>query len=111
MTKTMKKAVIPALLVASSALAPGQRSAGQLPYSPSAVISLASPLFWPIWDTLLTRELAQWASADSQLAGEEWTEFGNEALICLFFQVFLNNSADSTLSSTEKKDSIMSISQ
>jgi hypothetical protein len=54
--KEMKKALIPVLLVACAVFAPCLRNAVELPDPVSEVAcAVASPLFWHLWDELLTR--------------------------------------------------------
>jgi hypothetical protein len=52
----MKKGLIPVLLVACAVFAPCLRNAVELPDPVSEVAcAVASPLFWHLWDELLTR--------------------------------------------------------
>ena len=56
----MKKLLIPALLVVSAAFVPGLRDAVEFPERACEIAQeVARPLFWHLWDRLLTRELAR----------------------------------------------------
>jgi cytochrome c biogenesis protein ResB len=67
----MKKALIPALLVAFAAFAPCLRNVVEC-RDPVSDIACAtgSSLFWRLWDELLIRELAEWAQTASADAGQ-----------------------------------------
>jgi len=70
----MKKALIPALLVACAAFAPCVRNVVECPDPVSEIAcAVASPLFWHLWDELLTRELARWTETTSHGGDQpEW---------------------------------------
>lgn len=88
----MKKALIVALLVVSAAFAPCLPNVAEFPDPTSELArATASLLFWQFWHEPLSRELAQWiqtASNDGQES--EWPPELLNALMCLYFQVFLN---------------------
>ena len=100
MHEYMKKALIAALLVISTAFVPYLSNVADFPDRTSELArAAASPLFWQFWDELLSRELAQWTktvSDDGQKS--DWPpEFRNDST-CLFFQVFLKHAFEVSLS-------------
>ena len=92
MCEYMKKALISAVLVVSTAFVPCLSNVTDFPDRTSELAhAAASPLFWQFWDELLSRELAQWTktlSDDDQQS--EWSPEFRSALTCLFFWVFLD---------------------
>jgi hypothetical protein len=104
----MKKALIAALLVVSAAFAPCLPNVAEFPDPTSELArATASPLFWQFWDEPLSRELAQWiqtASDDGQES--EWPPELLNALMCLYFQVFLKYALEGSLSAAGKNDRI-----
>jgi hypothetical protein len=101
----MKKALIPALIVFSAAFAPCLRNAVEFPDRTSEIASL---VFWHLSDELLDHGLARWTQNASH-DGEE-LEWGpvlqNDALVCLFFQLFLKHAFDGSLSAREKNEAL-----
>lgn len=91
MHEYMKKALIAALLVVSASFAPCLRNVADFPGRTSELArAAASPLFWQVWDELLSRELAQWTKTfpEDDRQPERLPEF-SKALTCLFSEVFL----------------------
>jgi hypothetical protein len=110
----MRRALIPALLIASSAFAPYLRAAIQVPYPPSDLESVARPLFWRAWDVLLTRELSMVIKSPQQSSEEPaWRPPSqSDALVCILFQILLKHAFDNSLPAAEKKfGATVSISQ
>jgi hypothetical protein len=88
MHEYLKKALIAALLVVSTVLAPCLPNVAEFPDRTSELARVAaSPLFWQLWDKLLSRELAQWIQTVSN-DGQESERPPEFRLMCLFFQVF-----------------------
>jgi hypothetical protein len=87
----MKTILIHALLVVSAAFAPGVRDAIEFPERTCEVAQTAAvPLFWHLWDKLLTHELArgirQAPSADAEM---EWQgALSNDAFVCVSIPEF-----------------------
>ena len=87
MYEYVKKALVTALLIVSAAFVPCLPMVADFPDRTSELArAAASPLFWQIWDKLLSRELEQWIPTHSDDCQEsEWApEFCN-VLTCLFF--------------------------
>jgi hypothetical protein len=105
----MKKILIPALLVVSAAFAPGLRDAFEFPERACRVAQeIASPLFWHLWDMLLTRELARGRQAASAGDEPEWQPaLGKEGVVCIFLHVFLKHAFDGALSVAKKNDTFL----
>jgi hypothetical protein len=100
MHEYMKKALIAALLVVSSAFVPCLSNVADFPDRTSEMAHAAArPLFWQFWDELLSRELAQWTktvSDDGQQS--DWPPEFRNALTCLLFRVFLERAFEGSLS-------------
>jgi hypothetical protein len=66
MCEYVKKALIAAVLVVSTAFVPCLSNVTDFPDRTSELAhAAASPLFWQFWDELLSRELAQWTKTVS----------------------------------------------
>jgi hypothetical protein len=102
----MKKILIPALLVVAAAFAPGLRGALEFPERACEVAQeIARPLFWHLWDVLLTRELArgtQTAAAGNQSAWQ--MAVGKEGAVCFLFHVILKHAFAGAVSATGKNN-------
>ena len=85
----MKRGLIAALLVVSAAFAPCSPNVAEFPDRTSD-LARASRVFWQFWDELLCRELVRWTQtvSDDGQQSESFPESRN-ALMCLFFNVFL----------------------
>jgi hypothetical protein len=108
--KAMKKIVIPALLVVSAAFAPGLQYAVELPERACEIAQeVARPLFWHVWDKLLTHELERGMQpASSGGVASEWQQtLGNGTVVCIVFHVFLKHAFDGVVSVTEKNSSLL----
>ena len=87
----MKKLLIPALLVVSAAFAPGLQDAFEFPERACEIAQeVARPLFWHLWDKLLTRELAhgisqQVTQAQSRDGNRRWVATLSSASSFTFF--------------------------
>jgi hypothetical protein len=93
----MKKALIPALLVVSAAFAPCLRSTlGFADRACEIESAVASPLFWQLWDELLSRGLSRWTSSVLHLKEDaEWRpELRKAAIACVFFHAFVKRAFD-----------------
>lgn len=106
----MKKILIPALLVVSAVFAPGLRNAVEFPDRTCEVVqSVVAPLFWHLWDELLSREIAQ-LSQPLTPGGEVlgWQPgLPNNTVVCIFFHVFLKHVFDHALTRAEKNDTFL----
>jgi hypothetical protein len=105
----MKKALIPALIVFSAAFAPCLRNAVEFPDRTSEIArTVASLVFWHLSDELLDRGLARGTQTASHDGEEpEWEPvLHNDALVCLFFQLFLKHPFAGSLSAAGKKDAL-----
>jgi hypothetical protein len=106
----MKTILIHALLVVSAAFAPGMRDAIEFPERACEVAQTgAAPLFWHLWDKLLTRELARGIRpAPSASAEMEWQgALSNDTVVCIFFHVFLKHAFDGGVSATQKNNTFL----
>ena len=105
----MKKLLIPALLVVSAAFAPGLRDAFEFPERACEIAQeVARPLFWHLWDKVLTHELARVKPATSAGVEPEWQqELDNGAVVCIFFHVFLKHAFDGVVSATGKNSTFL----
>jgi hypothetical protein len=100
----MKKALITALLVVSAAFAPCFGSALDIPNrAADLACAVANPLFWHLWDELLTRELSQLTASPAH----EAPVWRNDVFVCLFFQAFLNRAFDGSLTAAQKTDHLV----
>ena len=106
----MKKLLIPALLVVSAAFAPGLQDAFEFPERACEIAQeVARPLFWHVWDQVLTLELARGMQpASSAGVGSEWAQtLGDGTVVCIVFHVFLKHAFDGVVSVTEKNNSLL----
>ncbi len=106
----MKKLLIPALLVVSAAFAPGLRDAFEFPDRACEIAQeVARPLFWHLWDKLLTRELAHGMQPASNAGAEPgWQQaLGSDAVVCIFFHVFLRHAFDGVVTAAEKNSTFL----
>jgi hypothetical protein len=105
----MKKILIHALLVVSS-FAPGLRDTIEFPERACEVAQkAAAPLFWHLWDKLLTHELARGIQPVPSAGVEmEWQgALRNDAVGCVFFHVFLKQALDGVVSAAEKNNTFL----
>src|SRR5262249_48295063 len=107
----MKKALISTLLVVSAAFAPCFRIAVDgSNRAPEVARTVASPLFWHVYDELLSREIARFTSAPHQHGVS--SEQQSDAIACFVFQFLVHRAFDGSLTAAEKIDiSLMSIPQ
>jgi hypothetical protein len=106
----MKKILIPALLVVSAAFAPGLPDAAEFPEHACEIAQeVARPLFWHLWDKLITRELARGIQPATREGVEpEWQgALSNDTVVCIFFQVFLKHAFDGVVSVAEKNSTFL----
>ena len=106
----MNKILIPALLVVSAAFAPGLRDAVELPERACEIAQeVGRPLFWHVWDQVLTLELARGMQpASSAGVGSEWAQtLGDGTVVCIVFHVFLKQAFDGVFSVAEKNNSFL----
>jgi hypothetical protein len=102
----MKKTLIPALLIAFAAFAPSAPNGTTLPDRVCEVAhSVASPVFWHLWDQLISRELARSSQTVKHGQGAKWqSEGATDALACIFLHMVLKHAFDSVLTVTERDD-------
>src|ERR1700733_16085069 len=107
----MKKTLIPALLVVSAAFTPCLRNAVGLPDRVCQVAGeVAEPLFWHLWDRLLTHELARGAESVGRSDASSWPRvLRQEAVICIVVHIILKHAFDGSLS-VGKENSPFSVS-
>ena len=106
----MKKGLIITLLVASAALASRVGSAlDSQPEGCKAIMIVASPIFWRVWDALLTHELAQFTQAarDAGIHLEWQPELRNHALTCFFLHVVLERAFEGLLPNPQQKNNLL----
>jgi hypothetical protein len=106
----MKKALIPALLVASAAFAPFLRNAVEFPDRVSkAPCAAARPLFWHLWYELLNREIATGSQRVRNIgAASEWqVGLRSDLVVCIVFHVFLKHIVDGALSVAERHETLV----
>jgi hypothetical protein len=103
----MKKILIPALLVVSAAFAPGLRNAVEFPDRACEVAQeVAQPLFWHVWDRLLSRELAQGTGRGERNESASWpAAMHQDAAVCIFFHIILKHAFDRALSGAKENSS------
>lgn len=103
----MKKALIPALLVVSAAFTPCLRNALELPDRVCQVAQeVAAPLFWHLWDKLLTRELARAAQGVGRSDASSWPPvLRQDAVICIVFHIILKHAFNGPLSVGKENNS------
>jgi hypothetical protein len=109
----MKKILIPALLVVSAAFAPCLRNAVEFPDRACEVAQeVAQPLFWHLWDRLLTRKLAQGTGRSERNESASWqAALHQDAVVCIFFHIIMKHAFDRSLSGAkENSSSAVSIS-
>jgi hypothetical protein len=110
----MKKILISALLVISAAFAPGLPDAVKFPERACEIAQeVARPLFWFLWDKLITHELARAIQpATPEGAEPEWQgALSNGAVVCIFFHVFLNHAFDAVSVAEKNNTFLVSIPQ
>jgi hypothetical protein len=106
----MKKILIPALLVVSAAFVPDLWDAVEFPERACEIAQeVARPLFWQLWDKVLTHELARGMQPASSAGVEpEWQgALGNDAVVCILFHVFLKHAFDGVVSVAEKNNTFL----
>jgi hypothetical protein len=103
----MKKILIPALLVISAAFAPGLRNAVEFPDQACEVAQeVAQPLFWHLWDRLLTRELAQGTGPSERNESVSWeAALHQDAVVRIFFHIILKHAFDRSLLGAKENSS------
>jgi hypothetical protein len=109
----MKKTLIPALLVVSAAFAPFLRNAVEFPDRVGEVVQeVARPVFWHLWDQLLTREIAQRIEGDTRADEAGWhAGLQHNVVACIFFQIVLKHAFDGSLTvAKENNPNFVSIS-
>ena len=106
----MQKILIPALLVVSAAFASGMRDAVEFPERACEIAQeVARPLFWHLWDKLLAPELERGIQPATSAGVEpEWQgALSKDAVVCLFFHVFLKHAFDGVVSAAEKNNTFL----
>jgi hypothetical protein len=106
----MKKALIPALLVASAAFAPFLRNAVEFPERVSKVACAAArPLFWHLWYEFLNREIATGSQSAANIgASSVWqVELRSDLVVCIVFHVFLKHTVDGSRSVAERHETLL----
>jgi hypothetical protein len=103
----MKKILIPALLVVSAAFAPCQRNAVEFSDRACEVAQeVAQPLFWRLWDRLLTRELARGTGRSERNESTNWQAAPHQdAVVCIFFHIILKHAFERSLSGAKENSS------
>jgi hypothetical protein len=111
----MKKALIPALLVAYAAFAPRvQQLVAPTPSTIDIARAAANPLVWQLWDEFLTYEVASGTKApsDNGEASKWQQQVHGHSLFCLVFHVLVDRGLDGSLSVSQKNnDAAVSISR
>jgi uncharacterized protein YbjT (DUF2867 family) len=90
----MKKALIPALLVACAVFAPFLRNAVEFPDRVSkAACAAARPLFWHLWYELLNRAIATGSQRARNIGAASDCQLGlrSDLAVCIVFHVFLKH--------------------
>ena len=102
----MKKALKIAVLLASTVMTacftsmlgvidiPGRAS--------DLACAVASPMFWHIYDEVLTRALARVATNPAQGTAQRTSQA--DTLVCVFVQVVLNHAIDGSLTAVQKSE-------
>jgi hypothetical protein len=102
----MKKALMTAALLATAAMTPCFTSvlgAIDIPSRASDLAcAVASPVFWHIYDDVLTRTLARIASDTAQPAAQRPSQA--DVFVCLFVQVVLSRAFDGSLTAAQKSE-------
>lgn len=109
MHEYVRKALVVALLIASAAIVPSLPTVAGLPDRRSELArTAASPLFWQIWDKLLSRELEHWIPTHSNDCQEsEWTPEFRNVHACLFLQAYLKPAFEGSLSAVGEYDGVL----
>jgi hypothetical protein len=104
-----KKALVIALLIVSAAFVPSLPTVAGFPDRSSELArAAASPLFWQIWDKLLSREVKDWIPTHSDDCQEsEWTPESRNVQTCLFFQAYLKPAFEGSLSAVGEYDGVL----
>jgi hypothetical protein len=106
----MKKTLFSAALLAISTITPccpGVLGAIDIPSRASDIAcAIASPLFWHIYDEILTSSLARLTAGAEQPAEPHTSQA--DAVACVFVQIVLNRAFGGSLTATQKFD-VMSI--
>jgi hypothetical protein len=109
MHEDTKRALVIALLIVSAAIVPSLPTVAGFPDRSSELPRAAtSPLFWQIWDKLLSREVEDWIPIYSDDCQEsEWTPESRNVQTCLFFQADLKPAFEGSLSAVAEYDGIL----
>jgi hypothetical protein len=106
----MKKALISTVLLATVVIAPCFTSVLSTIDVPSRAsefaCAVASPVFWHIYDEVLTRSLARITASAGQ--PEERCASQSDTLVCVIVQVVLTRAFDGSLTAAQKSE-VMSI--
>jgi hypothetical protein len=98
----MKKALMTAVLLATTAMTPCFTSvlgAIDIPSRGSDLAcAVASPVFWHIYDEVLSRALARIAVDPAQRASQA------DVFVCVFVQVVLSHAFDGSLTAAQKSE-------
>ena len=107
----MKKALISIVLLATAAIAPcftSVLSAIDIPSRASDLAcAVASPMFWHVYDEVLTRALTRFSVDTTQTHAQRASQ--SDTVVCVFIQVVLNSAIDGSLTAAQKPEA-MSIS-
>jgi hypothetical protein len=102
----MKKTLISAVLLGIATITPcfsGVLGAIDIPsHASDLACAIASPLFWHIYDEILTRSLARITSGTAQPAEPHTLQA--DAVACVFVHMVLNRAFDGSLTATQKFD-------
>jgi hypothetical protein len=102
----MKKALMTAALLATAAMTPCFTSvlgAIDIPSRASDLAcAVASPVFWHIYDEVLTRSLARITASAGQ--PEERCASQSDTLVCVIVQVVLTRAFDGSLTAAQKSE-------
>jgi hypothetical protein len=102
----MKKALMTAVLLATTAMTPCFTSvlgAIDIPSRGSDLAcAVASPVFWHIYDEVLSRALARIAADPAQPTAQRASQA--DVFVCVFVQVVLSHAFDGSLTAAQKSE-------
>jgi hypothetical protein len=104
----MKKALISTVLLATAAIAPcftSVLSAIDIPSRASDLAcAVASPVFWHIYDEVLTRAVAGIATDTAQPVAQRASQA--DVFVCVLVQVVLSHAVDGSLTAAQKSEAM-----
>ena len=102
----MKKALVTAVLLATAAMTPCFTSVLGVIDIPSRASDLAcaaaSPVFWHIYDEVLTRALTRITVDSTQPAAQRASQA--DTVVCVFVQIVLSHAIDGSLTAGQKSE-------